>query len=255
MLISPAKSLVSGIFDLLLPRHCAVTGRPLAPDERGCISAEAARAIRLAAADYCSRCGAPQGPGVGVVSVCGRCKDFKDGFGTSEVVAVGDYEGSLREMCLALKFGGARAVARPLAAWLVAALIDRGIDKKIDVIAPVPLHAMREFGRGYNQSALIANQVAKALRKPMLPRLVARTRATERNALLDVPTRRKNVEGAFAVRKRMAARIKGKSVLVVDDVMTTGATIAEAARVLTKAGAGDVFAAVAARSTVGADSA
>ena len=246
-------SLFDGVADLLLPRHCVVTGRPMLADEPGCVSAAAARAIKLAGADYCSRCGAPQGPSVGVISACGRCKEFKDGFGTSEIVAVGDYDGSLRELCLALKFGGMRAVARPLAAWLVAALIDRGLDRKIDVIAPVPLHPLREFRRGYNQAALLAARVARALGKPVLPRLIKRTRATERNALLDAIARRQNVDGAFAVRKSLARRIDGKGVLVVDDVMTTGATIAEAARMLRKAGAGEIFGAVAARSTVGAD--
>lgn len=248
------QALLNGVADLLLPRHCVVTGRPLLADERGCVSPEAARAVTLAAADYCSRCGAPQGAGIGVVAGCGRCKEFSNGFGTAEIVAVGDYEGSLRELCLALKFGAMRAVARPLAAWLVAALVDRGIDRKVEAVAPVPLHPFREFRRGYNQATLLAAAVAGALGKPLLPRLLRRARATESNALLDAPARRKNVEGAFAARKRQAARVAGKGVLVVDDVMTTGATMAEAARVLRKAGAGEIYGAVAARSTVGADS-
>ncbi len=249
-----AGRLASGAVELLLPRHCVVTGRPLLAYEQGCISPEAARGATLTAADYCTRCGASQGSGVGVVEGCGRCNEFKDGFGTSEILAAGDYASSLRALCLALKFGGMRAAAIPLAAWMAQGLLDRGIDQKIDAVIAVPLHPFREFRRGYNQAELLARRLATALGKPQLKPL-RRTRATERQALLDAVARRQNIAQAFSVRRRWSGRLQGRSVLLVDDVMTTGATIAEAARTLKKAGVTEVYAAVAARSTVGADAA
>lgn len=246
------RPIAAGLLDLLLPRHCAVSGRPLLADESGPVAPEVLRLVEIAGLDYCTRCGAPQGAGVGVISGCTACEAYRDGFGTREVVAVGEYGGALKEMCLALKFAGARAIARPLAAWLAPLLEARGVLARVEAIVPMPLHALREFRRGYNQAALIARQLAALTDRPLWPAL-RRTRNTQRQALQSAAQRKGNVEGAFAVRPGFETRIKGKYLLLVDDVMTTGATLGEAARTLKSAGATAVYGAIAARATPGGD--
>lgn len=246
------SSIVSGVLDLLLPRHCAVSGRPLLADEPGPVAPEVLRSVEVCGADYCTRCGAPQGAGVGVISGCTACEAYRDGFGTREIVAVGEYGGALRELCLALKFGGERAIAKPLAAWLAPMLEARGLLSKVEAIVPMPLHALREFRRGYNQAALIANELAALTGKPVWNAL-RRLRHTQRQALQSAAQRKGNVDGAFAVRDTFKVRIEGKRLLLLDDVMTTGATLGEAARTLKRADAPVIYGAIAGRATPGGD--
>jgi ComF family protein len=249
--MNPAARFASGILDLLLPRRCAVSGRPLLAEE-GPVSAAVLREVAVAGGDYCSRCGAPQGKGVGAIRGCISCRDYRGGFGAREITAIGRYEGALKEICLALKFGGERRLAGPLAAWLAQLLFERGVAEQIELVVPMPLHPFRQFSRGYNQAGLIARELATALGKPMLEPL-RRVQRTERQATLSAAQRKGNVGGAFEVRSGRMSDIAGRPVLLVDDVMTTGATFGEAARTLKKAGAKRVFGALAARAALGSD--
>lgn len=241
----------AGVLDLLLPRHCAVSGRPLLDDEPGDIAPEVLREVELSGADYCRRCGAPQGAGVGVISGCLSCQAVRTGFGTREIVAAGRYRGALEDICLALKFGNQRRLGKLVAAWLVPLLHERGVAARIDCVVPVPLSATRRLQRGYNQSAEIGHEIARLLEKPWRGHVLRRLKHTDRQALLSLAQRRANVAGAFKVRR--GQKITGRRVLLVDDVMTTGATFAEAARTLKKAGAKAVYGAIAARAALGAD--
>jgi ComF family protein len=247
------RDLAYAALDIFMPRHCPVSGRPLLPDERGPVAPEVLRAVQVAGRDYCKRCGAPQGEGVGQVGECQSCRDARDGFGTREIAAVGNYAEPLRSMCKAMKLGGCRDIGAPLAAWLVQLLVDRGISDEVDAVVAVPLHALRRYERGYNQAELIARPVAQALAKPLVAGALKRTRGTDRQARLSALERRKNVEDAFEVRARGSEAIKGKKLLLVDDVMTTGATFGAAARALKKSGARAVYGAIAARAALGDD--
>ena len=247
------RALIGGLLDLMLPRHCAVSGRPLFADETGPVAPEVLREVEVAGADYCTRCGAPQGPGLGVVKDCSLCRDYREGFGTREVIAAGLYTGVLKEMCLALKFGGERKIAKPLAAWLAQLCFDRGVAGKIDAVVSMPLHVIRLFQRGYNQAELIALELATALEKPLLTDVLRRVNATDRQAKLSAAQRKSNVASAFEVRSGRSSQIDGKRLLLVDDVMTTGATLGAAARTLKKGGAKGVYGAVAARAPLGSD--
>jgi ComF family protein len=115
----------------------------------------------------------------------------------------------------------------------------------VDVVVPVPLHWFRRWRRGHNQSAAIARGLASCLQIPCFPSWLRRLRNTPAQTTQSPAGRRENVRGAFRARRR--ARLKGKSVLLVDDVMTTGATANEAARALRAAGATRVTVAVLAR--------
>jgi len=191
---------------------------------------------------------------VGAIAECASCREWPQGFGTREIVAVGNYSEPLRSMCKAMKFGGRRDIAAPLAAWLIQLLMDRGVADKVEAIVAMPLHVLRRFERGYNQAELIARPIADALDKPLLASALRRRKGTDRQARLSALERRRNVEDAFDVRAEALPRIQGKALLLVDDVMTTGATLAAAARTLKKAGARAVYGAVAARAALGDDS-
>jgi ComF family protein len=133
----------------------------------------------------------------------------------------------------ALKYGGRPALAAPLGHTLAAAV--PAAWARPDLVIEVPLHPARERERGYNQAAALADALARALRAPRLSGALARVRATRPQATLGEAARRANVSGAFAVRRH--APLAGRRVLVVDDVMTTGATLAACLDELGAAGA------------------
>ncbi|MBE7491546.1 MAG: ComF family protein [Planctomycetes bacterium] len=241
------------LLDIFLPRHCPVSGRPLLTDEPGPVAPEVLRALEVCGSDYCARCGAPQGAGVGRVGSCDSCRDATDGFGADGITAVGRYTEPMRGLCKAMKFGNARDIALPLAAFLAQMLLDRGVAAGVDVVVPLPLHVLRHFERGCNQAELIARPLARALNKPLLSRALRRARGTDRQARLSPLQRRRNVENAFVARPRLAPRLAGRHVLLVDDVLTTGATFAAAATALRQAGAASVHGAVAARAALDDD--
>jgi ComF family protein len=157
----------------------------------------------------------------------------------AKIASAGAYEGALREIVHALKYDGRRSLAAPLAALMR----DRGREALhgADIAVPVPLHPARLRTRGFNQAADLAAHVGL----PVVPAL-RRSRATRDQVTLALDERRRNVTGAFAP-TRHADRVSGRIVLLVDDVATTGATLAACAQALLVGGATEVRALTAAR--------
>ncbi len=148
-------------------------------------------------------------------------------------------------------YGGAIATAitrfkyqdrAELGARLAQTMVPAATELPVDVVVPVPLHPARLAERGYNQAALLARPIARALGVSFAPRALARVRETTRQATLDRTHRLVNVVSAFEVRGRHGCEaVRGKSVLVVDDVRTTGATMTACIAALTEAGVRAVF--------------
>lgn len=155
------------------------------------------------------------------------------------LVTLGVYRGVTRRAIRALKYGGTRDLARPLGQALAGGI---PADWQVCAVIPVPLHANRQRERGYNQSALLAQAIADALQVPYVPALV-RTRATAQQAKQHAAQRAANLSGAFQVQ----GIVPSGTVLLVDDVMTTGATLLACRDALAKAGQSDVKYAVVAR--------
>ncbi len=153
------------------------------------------------------------------------------------VVASGArYEPPLAEAIHTFKYDGTPALAGPLVPLLLDAW--RGMGRQADALVPVPLHARRRRERGYNQSELLARRLGTLCGVPVEPRLLARVRYTEQQALLKGSQRRQNVQGAFVA----APAVRGRRVILVDDVFTTGSTLVECAMALLDAGAAGVCA-------------
>jgi ComF family protein len=163
---------------------------------------------------------------------CALCRLGLNGF--DEVFSAGVYDGALRKLIHLFKFEGVRPLARPLAGFLRQALPR---ERRLDMIVPMPLHWRRRWSRGFNQSQLLAREIGRRWNVPVR-KLVRRKRATAPQAGLTSAQRRKNVQGAFEAKK--PARLQGMSVLLIDDVLTTGATASACARALKRAGAAHV---------------
>jgi ComF family protein len=149
-----------------------------------------------------------------------------------------------------LKFSRDLSCLDALALELIDAVRRTG-GKRPDIIAPVPLHRTRQFARNFNQADLLARRLGKALGITVHSGLLTRTRRTLAQSGLDAGERRRNIRGAFACRPRNAIDLAGARVAIVDDVMTTGATLAECCRTLKRAGAAGIFLWVAARAPPG----
>jgi ComF family protein len=144
----------------------------------------------------------------------------------------------VRDAIHAFKFGGRRGLAEPLGDLLAGLGLSALPGAAPDFLVPVPLHRRRERERGYNQALLVARRLERAWGVPVAADVLVRLTATAPQTHLDAPARRRNVRKAFSVRRPEA--IAGRHVVLVDDVLTTGATAGECARVLTRAGASAV---------------
>lgn len=162
----------------------------------------------------------------------------------SGAVSAFPFAGQLREAVHAFKYQRRTSLAPFLAAAMAEAWRRYGDAPAPDLIVPVPLHWLREISRGYNQAGLLAQWLGRELRRPVVNAL-CRRRRTSQQARLRIEQRLKNISGAFTVKK--PSIIAGKSLLLVDDVFTTGATLSAATATLLAAGAAAVYVITAAR--------
>lgn len=159
--------------------------------------------------------------------------------------ACGPYDGSLKELIHRFKFKGQRSLAIPLSELLLAFATTHRLTEGIDVVVPVPLHPVRQRERGFNQSLLLSQRCAQPFRRPLLPRALLRTKPTASQTQLPRAERLTNVRGAF--RCPRPRQVEEQRILLIDDVLTTGATVSECARTLKEAGATKVTACTLAR--------
>jgi ComF family protein len=214
--------------DLVFPALCPVCDATLAERRRDPLCGACWDALRRLGPPACVRCGLPLT--AAAVDVCGGCALDPPAWDWARAAA--EYEGVARDALHALKFRGRRAVAGPLAALLLEQWQPMLAAADIDALVPVPLARARERERGFNQAALVAERLAVTLGVPLRPRWLVRCRSTQPQSDLGAAERRANVRGAFAADTAVA----GMHVVIVDDVLTTGATAAECARILRLAG-------------------
>ncbi|MCS7313912.1 MAG: ComF family protein [Bryobacterales bacterium] len=227
-----ADELFAPLLWLLFPDECRICGEPLRQASRVPVCANCLRTPEpLSAEHFCARCRTPflnRAP-LDQQGCCALCRRGLRAFDAA--YCWGAYEGRLRELIHLFKYGGVRPLGKVLGEWMALAMPR---ELNFDRIVPAPLHWRRRLRRGFNQAELLAAEVARRFgRKP--ENLLRRVRATAAQAGLSHSARRANVAGAFRVRR--GVRLEGQRVLLVDDVMTTGATAAACAQALKQAGA------------------
>jgi ComF family protein len=238
------RGLGSRLVDVILPRHCYNCGQPIAQDPPGSFCHACWRLIRLIKPPYCPCCGRPFRSPVALryspEHRCGACRNRPPPFDHAR--ALGRYEGPLRQAIHLLKYRGKLHVERPLLQLACAHFSEHFPDTAFDAVVPVPLHRNRLMQREFNQAAVLARGLARHLNVPVLERSLVRVRWTRPQVELSGDERRRNVKNAFAVTDPPS--IAGKTVLLIDDVFTTGATLDAAATALKAAEAAqvDVFA-------------
>lgn len=237
------RSAGRGALDLLYPRVCLGCRRGLNGTDRHYLCAACEADLPAFGPEACPACGQGLGPAAPVEPRCLDCRGRALAF--DGAVALGPYRDRLRDLVLQLKFGGERVIAGDLGRLLAARVAADPRAAGAGLVVPLPLHPDTERRRGYNQSALLAEALARRLGRPVAGRAMAKIRATEPQALLDAARRAGNLAGAFAVTQ--PGRVEGQAILLVDDVMTTGATASEAAGALKAAGAVRVWVAVVGR--------
>jgi len=229
-MVPPAwvKYFGASLLEFFLPRMCLFCGVPVGETAVVAVCPECEAQITWVASPLCTCCGRVFEDREGPDRVCGDCQTDPPPFARARAAAL--YDGPVVQAITRFKFSRQMALLpvmhhwlqRPLCLELVAAA---------DLLAPVPLHPKRIKHRGFNQSLLLAQAFPGAA---VVRELVVRTRHTQPQVGLNPKERQKNVRGAFAVTD--PALVKGKSVLLIDDLYTTGSTVKECARVLRKAG-------------------
>lgn len=245
----PLQALLRNVFSLLFPSDCRLCDTPLNNISRIPVCPECLAAITPVREPQCVICG-DRLFSAQLLMGDGRrqnCRDCEPEF--ARAVSFGEYEGGLRGLVHLLKYESVLPVAPVLGGMLASAIAELlpGCGDAPPLIVPVPLHKSKRSERGFNQAELIAHAAVKRLPQPIevATEVLVRQRATISQVGLSREQRIANVSDAFRVRDRR--RVEGRTVIVVDDVMTTGTTLSECARMLKQAGAERVWAATVAR--------
>ena len=242
-----AAGFITGLVDFLLPRRCSSCGALLREAEPEAFCEPCQAALTDGAYARCVRCGASLGPADAHTHSgrCSACRTAPLAFARSW--AAGDYRGTLRDLVMALKFRGRTDLGSALAGLLRDRLNEQTPVPRWDHIVSVPTHPWRVLRRGYNPVEILCRRLSGMLSVPYV-RALRMTRRIPSQRGLSHTARFLNVRGAFAVRARVS--VQGRRVVLVDDVMTTGATASECARTLKRAGAAAVEVVVVAKTPI-----
>lgn len=227
--------LINRIVNTVVPPRCPVSGDIV--EKQGMLSSGAWKDMEFIADPCCALCGQPFQYAAEVGDICGECRERPPVY-TSARAAL-KYNDASRALVLGFKHADKLFAVKTITPFLQkagAAFLDEA-----DLLVPVPLHYTRLVRRRYNQAAVMAQDLSKHTGIAVIPDALKRTRATPSQGHRKAGDRRGNVKGAFAVNKRHLARIRDKTIILIDDVLTTGATADECAGTLLEAGAKAVY--------------
>ncbi len=258
------------MLSIIYPTFCPICNQALNRPCKSPVCPACWENITLIQPPICSICGLPLSVAPDIAQsielMCADCRKGKRPFAVAR--AFGIYEYELRDIILLLKFKGKRKLAEELGTLALNKLRNNKLIDEVDAVVPVPLYWQRKRKRGFNQAELLAAYLSKQLNLPLLTGYLRRIKNTPPQSQVDAKERAKNVRGAFKVREpcwrivkglahlalfRLKGKkirnwnfwaptnyLKGKTILLIDDIFTTGATVSECARILKKAGAKEV---------------
>lgn len=225
------KKVLNKGLDIILPPRCPVTGELVA--NHTTISPSLWAKLQFITDPFCKKCGIPFGFGEEEGNLrCMSCIENPPNYSAARASLI--YNDASRDLILGFKHGDKTFMAPSFMPWLTRAGAE--MIEQADYLIPVPLHRTRLFLRRYNQAALIADALETETSIKHLPMALRRTRATVSQGHLKTQERRKNVKKAFDLHPKYAPRLKDKSVILIDDVYTTGATVTECTKILLKHG-------------------
>ena len=237
--LSSVKASLRVLLDALMPPQCLVCG--VSVGTPGSLCSQCFSDFNFIVPPLCTACGVPLDALTADHFLCGACVRELPVFQRARAVFI--YDDVSRPLIIKFKHNDRTDAAIHLARWMARAGAE--LIQDCDLIVPVPLHRRRLFIRMYNQSSLLANALSKQVNIPVDARVLARTKLTQSQGGLNRKARLKNVSKAFSVPD--APKVQGKKILLIDDVLTTGATVNECARVLLENGAKSVDVLVLAR--------
>ena len=231
--VSPRPvALAKALLEAVLPARCLACGCII--EEQGALCTGCWSDVRFIAGSVCRHCGLPLGETGAVEPLCDRCCDEPPLYETARAPL--RYEATGRRLILGFKHGDRIEGTTTFAGWMAGA--GKAMLRGEPLLIPVPLHRWRLLARGYNQSALLARELARHSGARFAPDLLLRTRHTASQQGLDARQRRENITAAaFALRAGAEEAIREHAVILVDDVLTTGATVQACAAILLRAGA------------------
>ncbi len=225
------RRLAVGAIALVLPRRCLACG--VVVEGEGAFCPACWREVEFLGPPLCARCGFPFEYDHGAGALCGVCAARPPGYGRARAVFA--YGERSRGPVISFKHADRTDAAPGLARLMASA--GAGLMADADLVVPVPLHRARLLARRYNQAALLALALGRIAGRQAVPDVLVRTRRTRSQGGLSASARRRNVAGAFAIRASRRESVAGRHVLLIDDVLTTGATVEACARTLLAGGA------------------
>ncbi len=223
--------------NILFPESCTVCEKPATDRRTAPICFACWQTIAPYRGNICRKCGKPVVSGTPLT--CGECLKDEPLFKSAR--SFGLYDGVLKKAINQFKYNRIKRIAQPLSDKILQTKLPA-----VDIIIPVSLHEKRLRQKEFNQSALLAKHIAKNLGIPMILDCLVKTRDTMPQVGLSAKARKRNIKKAYEIKNR--ERVYGKSVMLIDDVYTTGATVRECSKVLKKAGATDIHVITLARS-------
>jgi ComF family protein len=234
--IAQLKSWLDTSLGFFYPPVCQMCGTERATAAEGCVCGNCWRRVRFVQPPFCERCGLPYAGEITTVFECGNCREMDLHFRWARAAVTA--EDLVLEVIHRYKYGRALWFEPFLADLLVRQAVPILRQEKWDCLVPVPLHPVKKREREFNQAERLARRLGAAIGIPVNSRILQRVALTRTQALLTRAERAANVRGAFAAGP--GCRLNGERVILLDDVLTTGATTSACAAVLREAGAGEV---------------